>query len=282
MTRTELIELAALDSLGLLDQYETALYTRSFHDASAAVQSEIRDLQAQIVVHLGELSDEEPSPELRNRVLKAVAKAIELDSPAPLASIGRGIDDYDPRFDDPRKDRKPERELLSSRRLAFSGQFWRAACFVLLGVVVVCVFGLVHIWRSHNDLTMAAVSSNTHEQLERLIGPTVKDYLQSPDTVRVVMTANNGSCSDCWANLLILEDSDQALFITEGLPELNAGQTYQLRVRHEDGRTTTIDRITAGTMLAGHRITVEVTALLANATWELTGPGGVMLTGSRV
>ncbi len=46
MSREELLELAALDALGLLDEYEAALYTRSFHHAPAAVQDEIKDLQA--------------------------------------------------------------------------------------------------------------------------------------------------------------------------------------------------------------------------------------------
>ncbi len=48
MTRQELLELAALDALGLLDRYEAALYTRSFHHASAPVQDEIVRLQAEI------------------------------------------------------------------------------------------------------------------------------------------------------------------------------------------------------------------------------------------
>ncbi len=41
MTRKELLELAALDVLGLLDEYEAAYYTRSFHHAPASVQDEI-------------------------------------------------------------------------------------------------------------------------------------------------------------------------------------------------------------------------------------------------
>ena len=36
MTTTELLELAALDALGLLDEYESAFYSRSFHHARAA------------------------------------------------------------------------------------------------------------------------------------------------------------------------------------------------------------------------------------------------------
>ena len=77
MTREQLLELAALDALGLLDEYEAALYNRSFHDAPAAVQEEIQRLQALVANDETLRVDEEPDPSLRARVLTAVAKAIE-------------------------------------------------------------------------------------------------------------------------------------------------------------------------------------------------------------
>ena len=40
MTHEELLELAALDALGLLDEYESALFTRSYHHAAVAVGPE--------------------------------------------------------------------------------------------------------------------------------------------------------------------------------------------------------------------------------------------------
>ena len=75
MTRQELLELAALDALGLLDRYEAALYTRSFHYASAPVQDEIVRLQAEIVSDESLLPEEEPDDSLRERVLRKVAEA---------------------------------------------------------------------------------------------------------------------------------------------------------------------------------------------------------------
>ena len=38
MTPRQLLELASLDALGLLDDIESTAYTRSFHDAPATVQ----------------------------------------------------------------------------------------------------------------------------------------------------------------------------------------------------------------------------------------------------
>ncbi len=91
MSREELLELAALDALGLLDEYEAALYTRSFHHAPAAVQDEIKDLQAAYSADPTFLPDVEPASTGRVRVLGAVRRAIEQESLelAPLAMIGR-------------------------------------------------------------------------------------------------------------------------------------------------------------------------------------------------
>ena len=76
MTRQELLELAALDALGLLDRYEAALYTRSFHHASAPVQDEIVRLQAEIASDESLLPLDKPEGSLRERVLRKVAEAI--------------------------------------------------------------------------------------------------------------------------------------------------------------------------------------------------------------
>ena len=60
MTRKELLELAALDVLGLLDEYEAAYYTRSFHHAPATVQDEIKRIQAEVASDESLLPGEEP------------------------------------------------------------------------------------------------------------------------------------------------------------------------------------------------------------------------------
>ena len=88
MTPRELLELASLDALGLLDTVEEAVYTRSFHDAPATVQDEVLRRQAEIASDLQLLPADEPDPNLRERVLKAVAAAVERDEAtlAPLAA----------------------------------------------------------------------------------------------------------------------------------------------------------------------------------------------------
>ena len=119
ITPKELLELASLDAMGLLDDFEATVYTRAFHEAPATVQDEVVRLQAQVAGDLSLLPGDEPDPKLRERVLKAVAAAIERndDALAPLASIGRrrrGI-------------RGAERRFLSGS----PAMYWRAASFML-------------------------------------------------------------------------------------------------------------------------------------------------------
>ena len=123
MTPRQLLELASLDALGLLDDVESAMYTRSFHDAPATVQDEVLRLQGEIANDHLLLPGEEPDPELRERVLKAVADALARDdSLAPLARIGRQRE----------HDRDGGRRM-GRMNLGGSGQLWRAASFALAG-----------------------------------------------------------------------------------------------------------------------------------------------------
>ena len=91
MSRDDLLELAALDAFGLLDDYEAALFTRSFHHAPVGVQDEIRELQAEYAGDEALLPEVGPDATLKARVLRSVATAIEEESIelAPLATIGR-------------------------------------------------------------------------------------------------------------------------------------------------------------------------------------------------
>ena len=72
LTREDLLELAALDALDLLDEFDSAHYTRSFHDAPARVQDEIKQRQAELAADTTLLPEEGPTPSLRPRVLDAV------------------------------------------------------------------------------------------------------------------------------------------------------------------------------------------------------------------
>src|SRR5687767_1421534 len=152
MTREELLENAALDAFGLLDEYEAALYTRSLHHAPAAVQDEILQLQAQLVSDETFLNNTEiPDPKLRNRVLDAVAIAIEQETSSlePLATIGRG--------------RMAPIEVEPKPSVSHTGYYWRAASFVLLASIIVVLYFMSDLMDKYNQLAVIALQNNTGE-----------------------------------------------------------------------------------------------------------------------
>jgi len=90
MTREELLELAPLDAFGLLDEVEAALFHRAFHQAPPSVQDEVIALQAELVAADHFLSDDEPRPILRRKVLLRLEEVMDesAEELRPIAQIG--------------------------------------------------------------------------------------------------------------------------------------------------------------------------------------------------
>ncbi|MCA9295349.1 MAG: hypothetical protein KC983_02510, partial [Phycisphaerales bacterium] len=164
MTRDQLLEYAALDAFGLLEEYEMALYTRSFHHAAAGVQDEILALQAELVSDESLLTDLSPPQELRERVLRAVSQAIDADARRlqPIARIGRT--------------RSTGGTAAGSRfKLSLAGQFWRAAAFVLAATTIVGAYLGSQAWSEYARITKHVLGLELDEQIRQDIGPELYD-----------------------------------------------------------------------------------------------------------
>jgi hypothetical protein len=264
-TREELVELAALDALGLLDDYEAAHYTRSLLDAPATVQDEIRELQAQIAADQDLLPVEEPEAALRQQVLGAVARALDEEASmfAPLATIGRN---------------RARGEAGGGRGLGPSGQFWRAAAFVLAGVGVVMAYFWSEVQRQSNRIAELALSNLTDHALATLVGPPVTEFLGDATATRVVLVAAREG-SGAWANAIVREDG-MGFLIFEKLP-WSQDSEYALQVTLADGTSHTIRRFdsVSGAGIGG--IVFDTAGLavstLGTATWEVVTRSGVAI-----
>ena len=86
----QLLELAVLDSHGLLEPIEAELFTKSFHNAPASIQDEIIKLQRELAEDDSLLPLGTPAPALKQKVLQAVTDAADQEARrlAPLALIG--------------------------------------------------------------------------------------------------------------------------------------------------------------------------------------------------
>jgi hypothetical protein len=267
MTREELLESAALDAYGLLDDYEAALFTRSYHHATPAVQNEIIHMQADYVSDETLLPAETPNPALRDKVLDAVAMAIETESSQlePLATIGGRV-------------RRADGEVVGTIRPAASGQFWRAASFILCAAVIVVSYVCVNAYRSNHELTMAFLNNTVGQELDTLIGPPIKDLMLDPNAKRIVLTSKNPAISGK-AALYYRENSDDAILVIDGLT--TASPEYTFKITDASGAVQHNQAFTSAGHLTGLKVTLTgIAASMANATLQITDRTGAVILAS--
>ena len=267
-----MLELAALDVFGLLDDYDSALYTRSFHDAPATVQDELRQLQADIASDESLLTDEVPPPELRERVLKTVAQAIELDNTklAPLASIGRVRPPAAPTS-------TPQngRSRLMQTLFGGSGQFWRAACFVLAGALIVLAYFWADAQREAKLITSLAIAEITSVQLEQEIGPTAKDFILDKGT-RYIVLSPVVPVPGFKATILLHKSGEKGLLVMEGLPATE-GLDYSLTVTDADGTEHEVTPFRSRGRLSGVQLSLAAIKLGPASIWTISSTAGPLL-----
>lgn len=269
MSIEELLELAALDAFGLLDEYETDLYSRSFHHAPASVQDEIVRIQAELVANESLLPNVTPDAGLRERVLEAVARAIEDEDAttlAPLASIGGRLS-YIP--------------VAPRPRLALSGQFWRAAALLLASTTLVMTFFWAEARNEGSRIAVLALDQNMILQLEQEIGPTFRDFLGNPSCDRRVFR-NKTPRTSAIGTLFVDGKTQSAFLLLLDMPILEGDDEtktqYTLRARFEDG-TSEVVLTFSGKSSRNHGLRIDrlSSALLAVVSWEITDVSGVAL-----
>ncbi len=262
MTPRELLELASLDALGLLDTVEEAVYTRSFHDAPATVQDEVLRRQAEIANDLLLLPADEPEPNLRERVLKAVAAAVDRDelSLAPLARIGR-------------RRRATDGETGSRFGLTGSGQFWRAACFVLAGVSLIMVYFLAVGSQNSRELYIAAINDDT-KKLEVLLDPRPTQFLVD-GSHKVPLSGVAGAVP--YNVSLYINDTSGNILILHDLPRTENNE-YVLQVVSEDGVTKQLLAFRGRGSFGGLTVKdVSLDLIAAAARWQIATLDGMLI-----
>jgi hypothetical protein len=258
MSREELLDLAALDAFGLLDEYDAALYTRSFHHAPATVQDEVKRLQAELVTDPTLLTvAEEPPEELRARVLAFVAAAREREEAqlAPLATIGRARSD-EAAYAGPR------------RRFSSSALFWRAATFVLASAVIAMAYSWYNAVQTNVRLAEIALSRGVEDQLRELMGEDFAAFIKTGNSNKTIHTVPLRGDGGAHATLYINESDGVAFLLATSLPPSGPNLRYTLVV-DVAGQPQAVKAFASNGLVAGVRVSGLSRDMMTSTSWRI-------------
>ncbi|MBC7833610.1 MAG: hypothetical protein H7Y88_00735 [Phycisphaerales bacterium] len=211
MTTHELLELAGLDALGLLDERERESFDRGFAAAPPALQAQIRREQARFARADGTLPEVDAPVSLRARVIAAVRDAVQ----AMAGSHERSF------------------TLMPSRGVA---RVWRAAAIGCATAAIVFGFTTLQM-RSQFEAVNERIAANFQsDQWIRELGPRFEQMLFDPSTRFVKFTgdsAGEAAAVQGKAVMLIDPESGRALFHCRDLPPTTG--EFSLAVVDEQG-----------------------------------------------
>ena len=268
--REDLLELAALDVIGQLDEYEQSLFTRSLHDAPESVQREIIDFQAALASDETLLPDIAPPRELRQRVLDSVNFAIEQDAHrlAPIATIGRGRRLGEALVDD------DERSGFTSATM----NFWRVASFVLAGSLIIALYFFADAYQHGKTVSEYALTGQTEGQLETMIGSSFREFVGNPNCTVIALTHEDDAFGG-HAVLYINESSREVFLLALGMPD--SDEHYTLHVTTADGERHALRGFEAKGGVHGTRLEDVSAAMIASVSWDITNAAGAVILSGR-
>lgn len=263
MNTQQLIEMAVLDALALLDDEEREDFERSFRSASPDVQAHVRREQTRLCNIESILPDVEPPAGLRAAVLAAVRDEIALERDHAVAGrIGRGAAAV---------------QLLPARRVS---PLWRAAAVGLATASV--VFGATTLWMKgqlgHIEQTIATFDTNA--SVDNILGQEVVRLVSDASVPKVAFRPVNASFGGS-ASLHLDNERGKAVVFCNQLPPQEEGRTYTLLLVSDDGEQTVLKTFDADGTDKTLVVSIKVKAgdiLEITATGERTGAPEPMLT----
>jgi len=270
LTREELLELAPLDAMGLLDEYDAALFARSFHQSPPSIQREILEQQADLAAAPPLLPSDEPPADLRGRVLASVRAAMDREAAklSPIATIGR-------RADLGHGDATTEGH---SRRSRAANAFWRAASFALAtSLLVVLYFNAEHrneTQETLDQLTRYFYNGQVQAELEARTGPQFRRLMLDGDCSVVAFKSEDGD--DRFGAFIVHGRDDEAYVVFLNLPANAPSESYRLHIEGGDVSPLEFSLDSTGTVAA---ILVEQVSYeaIASASLRVVDAGGNLL-----
>lgn len=282
MTTDELLELAPLDALGLLDEYDALLFSRAYHSASEPVRRRIRDLQAEVAGDPAILPDVELPEGMRQRVVAAVSREAEEASDArPLATIGAvRPGQILHTLDRPGAPVARLERRRSGRRLSDSlaGNVWRAASFGLAAALIVTIYFGGQTRERNAQLAgvtnMLLAGDDVEAALDAIPGvlPRFAELSGDRNARRIAMTPiGEGPDVQAVGYVLMDPETGNGLVVVLGMP--GGEDDFRLVARDGDGKRIDEQIIRRGRGVAAAAFEISST-LVASASFEIIGADG--------
>lgn len=279
VSRDQLLELARLEALGVLEEVDSDRLNRLFHVASAALQTEVRALQASICSDESLLSEEEPPVRLRGVAIMRVRDecTAEQAALAPIASIG-------PRRGGAVGSNEDQAIELVRVRAAFESTrqdlarwnrtavMWRAASIVAGALLIVSLYYNLASNLYAVRIGQMAMDSNARETLMREIGPTYRDFTDGASFVRGLASTERGFSGS--ATVYVNRRSGQAMIIAFGLPE---EARFTVRLVNEDGTTADLGTLVSSGQATVLRVDSGDSYQMAYGRWEIVDQSGAVV-----
>lgn len=268
MSTRELVELAQLDAMGLLDEQEAREFEVAFAAAPAEIQEQIRKEQSRMCVLEPVLPDVQAPEHLRGKVLAAVHEAI-VESIVETAPAGASAPVAMVEMTTAARGAAPVRHE-GGRALPSLGEngrrrgltIWRSTAIAFAAAAF--VLGITTI-RLQSQFERVIAQNSTGESIEKvtsIFGVDTHKFFFSPGTERAILypaTAGVNASdvrSEDWSKVSAVvwhnPDSTEARLICENLPTLK-NKSYQLVAISDEGAIRVLGddlKPTAGGLMA--------------------------------
>jgi hypothetical protein len=258
MTTRELLELAQIDALGLLDELEREEFDRAMMIAPPPVQAQIRAAQDRFVKTSWMPEPVEPPSSLRDAVMSDIGA--QTMKPRIMAAIREEI-------------RRSTREIAiqavapvrhaSGRnvpeisKVRRGSPWWRAAALGRLGASVVFGYTTISVFEQVETLDKIAKEDHTAANLVQAPGVPLFDLIFDPQTRRLIM-APEAADVDGQATVMVTPeastaDGSRVLLLCSKLAQV-AGMEYRVVATDHVGLSKVVDRFDEVTGLKGREL----------------------------
>ena len=213
MKTNELLELASLDAMGLLDPDERDAFERAFESAPPAVQAQVRREQTRLAAFDSVLPQVDPPLGLKAKVLAALRDAMEAVSNRPRADV-----------------------IASIRAPRGVNPLWRVGAIAAAAAAVALAISTLELTREYDDITATAVSNAAIDTMRERFEPGFDRVLLSDQTVIVQLKSDQASDaqrSRPSGVLLVDSKTRTGRLIAQGL---SSTDEYELVLINKDGR----------------------------------------------